>query len=232
MSAARDRLISALAPRVAYAYILLLRATVRLQYHNREVLEQIGDGPGHGQHILAFWHSRFVMMPYGCMPKRIVALISMHRDSRMLGDILERFGVTLAFGSSTVGGARGLREVLRKVQDGYDVGIAPDGPQGPRRRIKPGLLTVARLTGLPIVPLGFSARPARRLASWDRTLVPYPFGRAVFLYGDPIRVPRDSSDAERDRLQVLLEAELDRVTDLADMRVGLQVEEVRPAVGL
>ena len=114
----------------------------------------------------------------------------------------------------------------------YDVGIAPDGPRGPRRRIKPGLLTVARLTGLPIVPLGFSARPARRLASWDRTLVPYPFGRALFVYGDPLRVPRDAGDAERDRLQALLEAELDRVTDLADTRVGLQVEELRPPVGL
>ncbi len=122
--------------------------------------------------------------------------------------------------------------MLRKVQKCYDVGIAPDGPRGPRRRIKPGLLTVARLTGLPIVPLGFSARPARRLASWDRTLVPYPFGRALFLYGDPIRVPRDAGDAEQNRLQELLEAELDRVTDLADTRVGLQLEEVRPTVGL
>ena len=107
MSATRDRLISALAPRMAYAYIRLLEATIRLQYHNREVLEAIGDGPGPGQHILAFWHSRFAMMPYGCRPERIVALISMHRDSRMLGDILERFGVALAFGSSTVGGATG-----------------------------------------------------------------------------------------------------------------------------
>ena len=231
MSATRDRLTSALVPRVAYAYILLLRATVRLQYHNREVLERIGDGPGQGQHILAFWHSRFVMMPYGCVPERIVALISKHRDSRMLGDILERFGVTLAFGSSTVGGATGLREVLRKVREGYDVGMAPDGPRGPRRKIKPGILTVARLTGLPIVPVGYSARPARRLASWDRTLVPYPFGRAIFLYGDPIRVPRDAGQADRSRLQELLEAELDRVTDLADTRVGMQVERVPPAAG-
>ena len=231
MSATRDRLLSALAPRVAYAYILLLKATVRLEYHNREVLEQLGDGPGPGQHILAFWHSRFVMMPYGCIPKRIVALLSMHRDSRMLGDILERFGVTLALGSSTVGGAKGLREVLRKVREGYDVGIAPDGPRGPRRRIKPGVLTVARLTGLPIVAVGFSARPARRLASWDRTLVPYPFGRAVFHYGDPIHVPREAADAEQQRLQQLLEDELDRVTDLADTQVGFEVEEVRSAVG-
>ncbi len=62
--------------------------------------------------------------------------------------------------------------------------------------------------------------------------MPYPFGRAVFLYGDPIRVPRDAGDADRDRLQELLQAELDRVTDLADTRVGLQVEELRPPVGL
>ena len=228
----RGRSVSALVPRLAYAYILLLRATVRLRYHNREVLQRIGDGPGPGQHILAFWHSRFVMMPYGCIPHRIVALISMHRDSRMLGKILERFGVSLAFGSSTEGGARGLREVLRKVAEGFDVGIAPDGPRGPRRRIKSGVLTVARLTGLPIVPVGFSARPARRLGSWDRTLVPFPFSRAVFVYGEPIDVPRNADERELERMRGVLESGLDQVTDLADSTVGLPLEQVGPATGL
>ena len=89
----------------------------------------------------------------------------------------------------------------------------------------------ARKFGLPIVPVGFSAQPARRLGSWDRTLLPFPFGRALFLYGDPIRVPRDAGEADEERLRELLEVELDRVTDLADEQVGMQVEQARPAAG-
>ena len=98
------------------------------------------------------------------------------------------------------------------------------------RRIKPGVLTVARVTGLPMVPVGYSARPARRLGSWDRTLLPYPFCRGVFVYGEPLRVSRDADEAEVERLRLALEVELDRVTDLADSRVELQVEEARPPV--
>jgi lysophospholipid acyltransferase (LPLAT)-like uncharacterized protein len=228
MSLWRDKLVPALAPRVAYLYILLLRATMRLEYDNREALRRSRREFGH--YILSFWHSRFVMMPYVCLDRRMVALISRSRDSRMLGLILGQLGFTLAWGSSSTGGARALREVLRKVEEGYDVAITPDGPRGPRRRAKPGVIAAARLTGLPIVPVGFSARPARRLASWDRTLVPYPFARGLYVCGEPMIVARDVGEAEQERLRLLLEAEVDRLTDLADTRVGLGVEDVRPPV--
>ncbi len=116
------------------------------------------------------------------------------------------------------------------MKDGYDVGITPDGPRGPRRRVKPGVIAAARFTGLPIIPVAFSARPARRLGSWDRTLVPFPFSRGLFVCGEPLRVARDIGQEEQDRLRTLLESEIDRLTDLADTRVGLGVEEVRPPV--
>lgn len=228
MSFWRDRLVPAVAPRAAHAYILLLRATMRLRFDNRESLRRARREFGH--YILAFWHSRFVMMPYVCLDRRMVALISRSRDSRMLGLILRQLGFTLAFGSSSVGGAGGLRGVLRKVREGYDVAITPDGPRGPRRRAKPGVIATARLTGLPIVPVGFSACPARRLGSWDRTLLPYPFSRGLYVCGEALRVARDADAAERERLRAALEAEIDRLTDLADRRVGLGVEGVRPPV--
>jgi lysophospholipid acyltransferase (LPLAT)-like uncharacterized protein len=224
----RDKLVPALAPRVAYAYILLLRASMRLEYDNQDALRRARREFGH--YILTFWHSRFVMMPYVCLDRRMVALISRSRDSRMLGLILEQLGFTLAWGSSSIGGAQALRQVLRKVKEGYDVAITPDGPRGPRRRVKPGVITTARLTGLPIVPTAFSARPARRLASWDRTLVPYPFARGLFVCGEPMLVARDVDEAEQDRLRLSLEAEVDRLTDLADTRVGLGAEDARPPV--
>jgi len=224
----RDTLLPALAPRAAYAYIRLLRATMRLEYENHDALARARRE--YGQYILAFWHSRLMMMPYVYPDRRIVVLISRHRDGRMLGRMVERFGLEIAWGSTTAGGTQAIRELLRRVKDGYDVGLTPDGPRGPRRRAQAGVITVARLTGLPVVPVAFSARPARRLRSWDRTLVPRLFSRGLYVCGEPMSVARDADEAEQERLRLQLECEVDRVTDLADTRVGLGVEDVRPPV--
>jgi lysophospholipid acyltransferase (LPLAT)-like uncharacterized protein len=222
MSQVADRAFEAIVPRVGYAYIRLLRLTMRVEYRNREVLDRAG------QYILIFWHSRFVMMPY-CYPgDRMVVLNSQHRDSRMLVKILERFGIEGVWGSSTSGGARGLRELLRRVKQGYDVGITPDGPRGPRRRLKSGVVATARLSGLPIIPVTFSARPAKRLRSWDRTLLPLPFARGLFVYGEPVTIPRDADETASEQARSALEREMDRLTDLADGEVGTQVEPPRP----
>jgi len=228
MDAWRDQILPALVSHVAYAYIRLLRTTMRLTYDNHDVLERVREESG--QYILSFWHSRFVMMPYVYPHDRIAVLVSRHRDSQMLSRILARFGFAFAWGSSTAGGAQGLRHALRLIKDGHDLGITPDGPRGPRRRVKPGVVALARLSGLPIVPVSFSASPARRLGSWDRTLVPLPFARGLFVCGEPHGIPRDADDAEQERHRLAVEAELDRLADLADTRVGLEVEDVRPPV--
>ncbi len=221
-----DRLSLAVVPRIGYAYIRLLHATMQLEFRGREFLEEARREPG--QFILAFWHSRFVMMPYSYPGARITVLSSRHRDSEMLARILLRLGLDLSKGSSTRGGAAGLMEILRKVKRGYDVGMTPDGPKGPRRRVKPGVIAVARLSGLPIVPVTFSSARAGRLKSWDRTLVPRPFSRGVFLYGSPIRVPRDAGRDEEEHQRLRLESDLDRLTDGLDVELGVGPEEPRP----
>ncbi len=225
MSSPGEKLLSAVVPRLGYAYIRLLQLTMKLDYRNREVLERIHAAGG--RYILAFWHSRFVMMPYAHPGGRLVVLTSRHRDALMLVRILERFGLEIALGSSTEGGAAGLRALLRKVAEGCDVGFTPDGPRGPRRRAKPGVVAAARLSGLPIVPVAFAARPARRLRSWDRTLLPWPGGRGLFVYGEPIRVPRRTDEDESRRVLARVEAALDDVTDRADRAVGIATEEPR-----
>jgi lysophospholipid acyltransferase (LPLAT)-like uncharacterized protein len=226
MASIGDRFVGFLAPRAGYWYIRLLHATMRLEYRGREVLERARAEDG--QYILAFWHSRFAMMPYCYPDQRIAVVISRHRDARLLAGILERFGYRMAWGSSTRGGVAALREVVRSMKNGFDAAFTPDGPRGPRRRVQPGVIAGGRLAGKPIVPVAFSARPARRLGSWDRTLLPLPFARGLYLYGDPIRVPRDGDDAGLERLRAELEGELDRLTDQADLAVGLPVEEARP----
>jgi len=216
------------APPVAHVYIRLLHSTMRIEVRGAEALEFARRDPGH--YILCFWHSRFVLMPY-CYPgPRIVVLSSNHRDAEALVRILRKFGIEQARGSSTSGGATGMRQILRKVEEGCDVGLTPDGARGPRRRVQPGVVAVARFTGLPIIPVTFSAVPSRRLGTWDRTLLPKFFSRGVFIYGDPVTVPRDAAAELQEEKRLALESELDRITDLADDAMALDREAVRPQV--
>jgi lysophospholipid acyltransferase (LPLAT)-like uncharacterized protein len=216
------------APPVAHAYIRLLHGTMRIERRGAEALDAARATSGH--YILCFWHARFVLMPY-CYPgPRIVVLSSNHRDAEALVRILRKFGIEQARGSSTAGGATGMRQILRKVAEGCDVGLTPDGPKGPRRRVQPGVVAVARFTGLPIIPVTFSASPARRLRTWDGTLVPKFFSRGVFVYGDPIVVARDASESAQEERRLALESELDRITDQADDAMALPREDPRPPV--
>lgn len=209
-------------PYLAYLYIRFLRRSMRIEFRGVQVLDQVREASG--SYILAFWHSRFVLMPYAYPDQRIVVLASSHRDSRMLGNILTRFGLVRVEGSSTRGGTAGLRALLRKVREGYDVGITPDGPKGPRRQVKEGVIATARFTGLPVVPVTFSAASGRRLRSWDRTMLPRPFTRGLFLYGDPIRIPRDTDDEGMGAYRLKLENALNALTDAADRETGIGLE--------
>lgn len=228
MNRAAQWLLFNVAPEIAHVYIRALHASMRIEVRGAEALEAARRSPG--KYILCFWHSRFVLMPY-CYPgPRIVVLSSNHRDAEALVRILRKFGIEQARGSTTSGGATGLRQILRKVADGCDVGLTPDGPRGPRRRVQPGVVAVARFTGLPIIPVTFSASPARRLKTWDRTLLPKFFSKGLFVYGTPIRVPRDADEGVQEDRRRALESELDRITDLADDAMFLAREDARPEV--
>jgi lysophospholipid acyltransferase (LPLAT)-like uncharacterized protein len=211
------------APWLGYWFIRLLHTCMRIEYRGQERLQAARRESGN--YILAFWHSRFLMMPYVYPDSRIVVLASSHRDSRMLGNVLTRFGLVRVEGSSTRGGTAGLRKLLRKVREGYDVGITPDGPKGPRRVVKEGVVATARFTGLPIIPVTFSAHPGRRLKSWDRTLIPRLFTRGLFVIGEPLRIPRDADDEAMEVYRLDLESALNRLTDQADRETGIGPEE-------
>jgi lysophospholipid acyltransferase (LPLAT)-like uncharacterized protein len=219
----KQRLVVTIVPRIASVYIRLLRLTMKLEYRPPGRMPVPLD-----RFILAFWHSRFMMMPYWYTGSRMTVMVSRHRDAEMLVRTLRPFGYEFARGSTTRGGAAALRDLLRRIRDGSDAAIAPDGPHGPRRRVQPGIVAVARMSGLPILPVTFSAAPARRLKSWDRTLIPRPFSRGLYLCAEPIVVSRDADRDEQERIRGFLEASLDRITDEVDRVTGLGPEEPRP----
>ena len=146
-----------------------------------------------------------------------LVLASRSRDGELVARYVRHFGLSTVRGSSSRGGGSALRALVGAIQNGVDVAIVPDGPRGPREQLQPGVVTLAALSGAPVVPLAIGARPARRLRSWDRFLVPLPFARCVLAFGAPMRVDRD---ADREHAAKELEQALAEVTERADALAG------------
>ncbi len=138
----------------------------------------------------------------------MAAMVSASRDGGFLTGILECFKVQPVRGSSSRRGRQALLELTTWAERGYDLAITPDGPRGPVYVVQEGVMALAQLTGLPIVPVSYYVNWKIRLKSWDRFQIPLPFSRCEMIYSKPIRVPRDATDAEREQLRQQLENEL------------------------
>jgi lysophospholipid acyltransferase (LPLAT)-like uncharacterized protein len=171
--------------------------------------------------ILAFWHGRIMMMPY-CWPRNttIRMLISQHRDGQFIARTVAHFGIDTVAGSSSKGGSAALRSMLRSLKQGECVGITPDGPRGPRMRASDGIVHVARMSGVPVIPCGFSAKRRKVLGSWDRFTVAFPFTRGVFVWGEPVTVPADATAEQLEQARLAIENGLTHVTQSADRLMG------------
>ena len=142
-------------PYLANAVIRAVRLTMRVRYSGRETVDRmLAAGE---PFILAFWHGRLFLMRYSFPGTRITILISRHSDGEMIARTMELFGLHASRGSTTEGGAAGLREVVRRVREGYCVGFTPDGPRGPRQIAQGGVVQAARLARVPIIPVAFGA---------------------------------------------------------------------------
>jgi hypothetical protein len=191
--------------------------TLRIEWDNRTgyFLDQMG-GPA----IYCLWHNRLslCMEAYLEQTKRrslgkgLAALISASKDGAFLAAILERFGVQPVRGSSSRRGPQALLELTSWAERGYDLAITPDGPRGPCYVVQEGVMSLAQLTGLPIVPFGFFAHRKIRLKSWDRFQIPMLFSRCDLRLGKPFHVPREATDAEREQLRKDLEQTLKTIS--------------------
>lgn len=166
--------------------------------------------------IFVFWHGQLLPLVHYHRNEGVVVLVSEHADGEYVARVIERHGFTAVRGSSTRGGIRGLKGLIRAARRGHDLALTPDGPRGPRNHFKAGALVAAQVTGAPIVPVAAGASAAWHFDSWDRFMVPRPLSRVVIEYGEPVFVPRETGQEERERTARSLEATLDALTE----RVG------------
>ena len=179
--------------------------------------------------IFCFWHNRLLLMPYVYQryrgKKNMCAMASRSRDGEYISDVLKGFGFEVARGSSSRGGDAALMEMTARLAEGLDAAIVPDGPKGPCYKVQPGAIMLAQLSGIPIIPASFDVTRKKRLKSWDRFIIPAPFSRGVFIYGDPLYVDHDADDAAREKAREKLQAAMHELDQKAAFLLGIEAEE-------
>ena len=212
-----------LASRIATIFLRMLGATWRISVEGPDPFVDRS-----GPHLGAFWHRNALIAAFMFRDRRFSVPVSRSRDGDLITQLLLGLGyATPPRGSSSRGGASALRALVNMVEEGFTISIQTDGPRGPARVSKYGMVSLARRTGRPISPLGFSAKPCIRFRSWDGTLLPLPFARVLCSFGSPIHVPRDAKPDEEEVIRQQLDCELNRLTDEADDRYGL-IDPNRP----
>lgn len=176
-------------------------------------------------YIFVFWHGQLLSLVHYHRNEGAVVLVSEHSDGEYVTQVLHRLGFETARGSSTRGGAKGLRSILRAARAGKVLAFTPDGPKGPRHEFKWGALVAAQISGLPVVPITVGAERAWYLKSWDRFMIPKPFSKLRIRYGAPRWVPRDASEEDLKDIALELEEELKRCTlELNPAEAGIREE--------
>lgn len=203
-----------LVPLLGAHLVKLLIYTLRVR---REGFEAVDDLIRADQRIiLAFWHRRLLTMTLAYPWVRrfpdgtragVSFLSSDSRDGERSAATWRWFGASSVRGTASDDGARALVRMIRAVREGWDFGITPDGPKGPRQKLKPGVIALAKRTGAWIVPVSVAYGRATELRTWDAMPIPWPFSAATIRYGAPFQVPPEAPEAAAGaRLEALMNA--------------------------
>jgi len=196
-------------PGLVVAVLRLLALTFRWRVTDHAgILRPDGPRPLIG----AFWHNRLLAVPlfYARMGRKGNCLTSPSRDGAIIEGVMRRFKIGSVRGSSSRRGATALREMAAILERGEDMAITPDGPRGPIYEIHPGIIKLAQITGVPIVPICIEYSRYWQVKSWDRFRIPKPFARVEVVYGPlheiPVELDEAAFEVERARLQEVLRA--------------------------
>lgn len=210
----------------------LIARTIR--YHIIEECPGINPAKAvcNSNYIYALWHDQ-AMIPITCRVSirpgseayPAMALVSRHQDGTWLTGFMKQFTVGAIRGSSSRGGAAALRKLLETSVQSH-IFITPDGPRGPRHKVKQGIVYLASQTGIPIVVNANSITRCWNVeGSWTNQIIPKPFARAYILMGKPIEVPPDISREDLERYQSLIESEFERLQTIANQLARGEITE-------
>jgi len=170
--------------------------------------------------VASFWHSCLIPATYIWRHFGIRVMSSNSYDGEYMGRIIHKFGFVAVKGSSSRNAVRALLGLRRALEDGWTVAFTLDGPRGPRRRVKPGPVALARSSGVALSMFHAAVEKAWVLNTWDRLMIPKPFSRVLVRFGKLIPVPADASVEDIERYTAELQSSLDRVCEFAEANAG------------
>lgn len=215
-----------------WLYCQLCYRTQRVEYADKARLQEYmqAEKPS----IFVLWHGRMMFMPIlASVPKRCCVVVSRHGDGGMIATVLGLFGIRTIRGSSSKrlgakaipvrdrGGRSAIVAALKALATGQHLVVTPDGPRGPRMRVNSKVAEIAARAGVAVVPVTFSCSRHRIIHSWDRFMVPLPFGRTVVMVGEPLYFTSHAKDEGRQNDSLAVEHALNRITFGADVEVGM-----------
>jgi lysophospholipid acyltransferase (LPLAT)-like uncharacterized protein len=209
-----------LAARAVYVVIALLGWTLRLRWSGGERFRQVVQS--RRPTILIAWHHQLFLVCWLIWNKAVlrglpvVVLISRSRDGTLGTEVGRLLRARVVRGSTSRGGGPALRQLVRALALGNTVLVIPDGPRGPAGECKPGVVALAELAAVPVLPLGLAVDRGWRLRSWDRMFIPKPFARLHVVVGHEQVVPRAVDDVARERQRLELQGGLDALTAAAN----------------
>jgi hypothetical protein len=189
-------------------------ATVRYRIDTQGQLIEPWDPNVRERFIYCLWHDSLVFATALRSVAPVTALISPSNDGDLLAMVCRSFGVNPVRGSSSRGGIGALDKIIAN-KDRTHLLIAPDGPRGPRHRVKKGLIYLASRTGMAIVPVGVGFQRAWRTKTWDRMALPLPGSKMSCVIGSLIRVPTDIGKGDIEPFRIRLQQSMIAAADVA-----------------
>lgn len=174
--------------------------------------------------IIALWHGQHLMVPLLRREGlRVRALISRSGDGHLNSVAAESLGVEVVRGSGgrnrsktmSKGGIPALKNLIATLADGVSVAMTVNVPKTGARECGMGVITLAKLSGRPIIPVAYASSRYIELDTWDRAVINLPFSRSALKVGDPIYVDRNADDTQMEEMRQSVEVALNKVTDHA-----------------
>lgn len=223
----RSRWLTRIAARLAVGVFRLLFRTVRIEFREATPRTNAFE-PTPEKYLYCIWHDALLGPVFAGRHRCMAGLVSQHQDGSYLADAMKMVGVLPVRGSTSRGGAQALRQMMEAVEH-HHIMITPDGPRGPRRELKSGIVFLASKTGRAIIPTAFTYQRCWTVkGSWTDLTIPKPFTKAWFIGGEAFRVPADLDREGLERYTAMLQDRLDALTATAE-RLARGEPEAQPS---
>jgi len=194
-------LITKVVPFILQLFVRFIYFTSKKNFHHPKIDES-------ESFVVAFWHGELLMQPFNYQKLKskgkVSAMISEHKDGEAITKTVEYLGIHSIRGSSSRGGAKALIGAIKEIKRNNDIAITPDGPRGPRHSVADGIVAISKKSNARILIFNCKASKYWQFSSWDKFIVPKPFGRLDFFIQEPL----DISNMENEEAKTLIKEKM------------------------